>query len=281
MRYDIDGACVLLSGASSGIGLELARTLVRDHGCRVIGIARREAKLRAAADMINSVAPRAARGGYFGYRIFDVTDPDGWRALAHELEDAGIIPDVLINNAGVLPPFARFPLEGGADAVRRVTELNFLSQVYAAEIMLPLIMRSPRGAIVNVSSSASLCALPGCAAYSASKAASRAFTEALASEYRGRLYITSVCPSFTKTPIFDLQKPEIEKFLRFSASPEQMAKKILSGIRRGQSLIVRGADAHAMSAVYRIAGTAGEGLCASILRIFGGTAFSECFEKTE
>ena len=53
MRYDIDGACVLLSGASSGIGLELARTLVRDHGCRVIGIARREAKLRAAADMIN------------------------------------------------------------------------------------------------------------------------------------------------------------------------------------------------------------------------------------
>ena len=255
MRYDIDGACVLLSGASSGIGLELARTLVRDHGCRVIGIARREAKLRAAEDMINSVAPRAARGGYFGYRIFDVTDPDGWRALAHELEDAGIIPDVLINNAGVLPPFARFPLEGGADAVRRVTELNFLSQVYAAEIMLPLIMRSPRGAIVNVSSSASLCALPGCAAYSASKAASHAFTEALASE--------------------------IEKFLRFSASPEQMAKKILSGIRRGQSLIIRGADAHAMSAVYRIAGTAGEGLCASILRIFGGTAFSECFEKTE
>ena len=143
------------------------------------------------------------------------------------------------------------------------------------------IFGSPRGAIVNVSSSASLCALPGCAAYSASKAASRAFTEALASEYRGRLYITSVCPGFTKTPIFDLQKPEIEKFLRFSASPEQMAKKILSGIRRGQSLIVRGADAHAMSAVYRIAGTAGEGLCASILRIFGGTAFSECFEKTE
>ena len=269
MRYDIDGACVLLSGASSGIGLELARTLVRDHGCRVIGIARREAKLRAAEDMINSVAPRAARGGYFGYRIFDVTDPDGWRALAHELEDAGIIPDVLINN------------EGGADAVRRVTELNFLSQVYAAEIMLPLIMRSPRGAIVNVSSSASLCALPGCAAYSASKAASRAFTEALASEYRGRLYITSVCPGFTKTPIFDQQKPEIAKFLRFSASPEQMAKKILRGISRGQSLIIRGADAHAMSAVYRIAGTAGEGLCASILRIFGGTAFSECFEKTE
>lgn len=166
MRYDIDGACVLLSGASSGIGLELARTLVRDHGCRVIGIARREAKLRAAEDMINSVAPRA-------------------------------------------------------------------------------------------------------------------FTEALASEYRGRLYITSVCPGFTKTPIFDQQKPEIAKFLRFSASPEQMAKKILRGIRRGQSLIVRGADAHAMSAVYRIAGTSGEGLCASILRIFGGTAFSECFEKTE
>lgn len=69
MRYDIDGACVLLSGASSGIGLELARTLVRDHGCRVIGIARREAKLRAAADMINSVAPRAARRARRIFRI--------------------------------------------------------------------------------------------------------------------------------------------------------------------------------------------------------------------
>lgn len=277
MGYCIDGACVLISGASSGIGLELSRLLVLEHGCRVIGIARREEKLREAAKNINS----EARGGYFGYRAFDVTEADGWTKLASELDEAGIIPDVLINNAGMLPPFALFPACGGADTVRRVTELNFLSQVSAVEAMLPLLLRSPRGAVINVSSSSSLCALPGCAAYSASKAASRAFTEALACEYRGRLYIASVCPGFTKTPIFDAQKPEIEKFMRFSSSSTQMAKKILRGIQRGQELIVRGADAHAMSLIYRTLGTTGEKLCASVLRIFGGTAFEGCFFKDE
>lgn len=275
MRYCIDGACVIISGASSGIGLELSRLLVVEHNCLVIGIARREEKLREAEKMINA----DAHGGHFGYRAFDVTVPENWKTLACELDAAGIIPDVLINNAGVLPPFARFPLGGGADAVRRITELNFLSQVFAAEAMLPLLLRSGRGAVVNVASSASLCALPGCAAYSASKAASRAFTEALAMEYRGRLYVTSVCPGFTKTPLFDVQKPDIEKFLRFSSSPTQMAKKILCGIKRGQPLIVRGADAHTMSILYRTLGTAGEGICAAFLRIFGGTAFADCFFK--
>jgi len=269
--YRIDGALVILSGASSGIGFELAELLAVRCGCTVIGIGRRELKLAEAAEKIR------AHGGKFEYRAFDVTDAGGWRSLAAELEAAGRIPDVLINNAGTLPPFAGFPLEGGADAVRKTAELNFLSQVYAAEIMLPLLLRSPRGALINVASSASLCALPGSAAYSASKAASRAFTEALACEYRGTLYVASVCPGFTATPIFDGQKGDITVFLRFASSPAKMAKSILSGIRRGRSLIVRGADTHAMSILYRFFGTAGERLCADVLHRFGGELFEKCF----
>ncbi len=273
--YRIDGALVILSGASSGIGFELAELLAVRCGCTVIGIGRRELKLAEAAEKIR------AHGGKFEYRAFDVTDAGGWRSLAAELEAAGRIPDVLINNAGTLPPFAGFPLEGGADAVRKTAELNFLSQVYAAEIMLPLLLRSPRAARrraqVSVASSASLCALPGSAAYSASKAAARAFTEALACEYRGTLYVASVCPGFTATPIFDGQKGDITVFLRFASSPAKMAKSILSGIRRGRTLIVRGADAHAMSILYRFFGTAGERLCADVLHRFGGELFEKCF----
>ena len=95
--YRIDGALVILSGASSGIGFELAELLAVRCGCTVIGIGRRELKLAEAAEKIR------AHGGKFEYRAFDVTDAGGWRSLAAELEAAGRIPDVLINNAGTLP----------------------------------------------------------------------------------------------------------------------------------------------------------------------------------
>ncbi|MDD6259684.1 MAG: SDR family NAD(P)-dependent oxidoreductase [Clostridiales bacterium] len=277
MGYKINGATVILSGASSGIGFELARLLVQECGCHVIGIGRRADKLLDAAAKINT--GEGSESGYFEFRAFDVTDASGWQALCNELKSTNIQPDVLINNAGILPPFARFSTGGGAETVRKTTELNFLSQASAIEIMLPLLLDSKRGAIINVSSSSSLCALPGSAAYSASKAASRAFTEALACEYSGRLYIASVCPGFTKTPIFDGQKPGIDRFLIFSTSPEKMARRILGGIRRGRRLIVRGVDAHAMNLLYRCFGTYGERLCASVLRRFGGEVFSDCFEK--
>ena len=216
------------------------------------------------SEVLNNKIFRTSKGNLYSY---------------NELKSTNIQPDVLINNAGILPPFARFSTGGGAETVRRTTELNFLSQASAIEIMLPLLIDSKRGAIINVSSSSSLCALPGSAAYSASKAASRAFTEALACEYSGRLYIASVCPGFTKTPIFDGQKPGIDRFLVFSTSPEKMARRILGGIRRGRRLIVRGVDAHAMNLLYRCFGTYGERLCASVLRRFGGEVFSDCFEK--
>ncbi len=271
---------MVLSGASSGIGLELARLLVQAHGCRVIGIGRRADKLLSAAALINAGA--GDRGGRFEARAFDVTSAAAWQALADELKSGKVQLDVLINNAGTLLPFARFPLNGGADGVRKLTELNFLSQTVAAEIMLPLLLNSQRGALINMSSSSSLCALPGSAAYSASKAASRAFTEALACEYAGRLYVASVCPGFTQTPIFDNQKPGMKKFLFFSATPEKMAKRILGGIRRRRRLIVRGLDAHLMSLMYRAFGTQGQRLCASALRRFGGEVFADCFEgKTD
>lgn len=279
MGYNINGATVIISGASSGIGLELSRLLVQRCGCRVIGIGRRPDKLLSASAQINACSGN--KGGRFEFRAFDVTDELGWQKLADDMRSDNIQPDVLINNAGALPPFARFPLDQGIAGVRRITELNFLSQAASAEIMLPLLLNSKRGALINISSSSSLCALPGCAAYSASKSASRAFTEALACEYSGRLYVAAVCPGFTKTPIFDGQKPGIEKFLSFSATPEKMAKRILGGLRRRRRLIVRGFDAHAMSLLYRFFGTYGERLCASVLCRFGGEVFSDCFAREE
>lgn len=95
MGYKINGATVIISGASSGIGFELARLLVQKCGCHVIGIGRHADKLLAAAAKIN--AGDGAESGYFEFRAFDVTDASGWKALYNELKSTNIQPDVLIN----------------------------------------------------------------------------------------------------------------------------------------------------------------------------------------
>lgn len=272
MRCWFDGATVILSGASSGIGLELARLLILRHGCRVVGIGRRAGRLQSAADEL---------GERFICRPFDVTAPGAWDDFVLWLGREGIKPDILINNAGVLPPFAAFKPDGGAQALRKTVELNFLSQVTSCGALLPLLLESPRGAVINVSSSASLASLPGTGAYSAGKAASRAFTQCLSLEYRRRLYVASVCPGFTRTPLFDAQPDRGVLTAELAMPPERMARGILRGIRRRRRLIVRGADAHAMSILYRVFGTAALDLFSWVFRISGLEMFSECFADDE
>ena len=94
----LDGKTVIITGVSGGLGFAMAKLLIEKHGCTVIGVARNREKAEKAA---------AALGDMFSFRLFDVTDRTGWTSFAHELDESGLVPDVLINNAGIMPAFGR------------------------------------------------------------------------------------------------------------------------------------------------------------------------------
>ena len=159
-----DYKTVILSGASSGIGKGIAERLIKDHGCKVIGIARNEERLLRFKEELGN------KGGNFTYYTFDVSQEEKWQELADTLIRDNIQPDILINNAGILPKFDKF-VNYTIDEIKKAMEINFFSCVYSMQALMPLILKSDSAAIVNVASSAALCSLAGTSVYSASKAA--------------------------------------------------------------------------------------------------------------
>ena len=258
----------VISGASSGLGLEISRLLCQKYGCRVIALARRKEKLEEIrTELVENFLPF----------VCDVTKDDDRRKLLNFVTEEGIKPDILINNAGILPEFACFVPEK-ADELRRVMDLNFHSHVEMCTLFLPLLLQSEHGAIVNVASSAALVTLPGTAAYSASKSALLAFTESLSLEYGKSLFVAAVCPGMTATELFSSHEGSnlIDKF---APSAEKTAKKIIRRLKRGRKMIVTGADAHLMSVLRRFLGRPALKIFAFFFKIVKIPMFKGTFYK--
>ena len=154
---------ILITGCSSGFGLEIARTfLARDW--QVI------ATMRHPAD---SVLPASER---LRVLALDVTDAD---SIRRTVEAAGAV-DVLVNNAGfgAAAPAELTPM----DTIRQLFETNTFGTIALTQALLPQFRRRGAGVIVNVTSSVTLKTLPLLAAYRASKVAVNAFTESMALE---------------------------------------------------------------------------------------------------
>lgn len=242
-RYDLNGAFVVLTGASSGIGRKLTEKLVRQYGCKVVGIGRSEEKLRSLAVSLG------AAGKNFIPRSFDVGDRAAWSELAGFLNQSSAIPDLLINCAGILPPFSAYGKDSDAEAVLRT---NFLSVVYAFEALSPLLKGSERPKIVNVGSSSALCPFAGVAAYCASKAAVWRFSECIASE-RG-IPTAVILPGFTDTEVFrsqDFDERSKALFKKIGMNADRMADKMIKAIRRKKQRKIIGFDAHLMNFGYK------------------------------
>ncbi|MGN1123663.1 MAG: SDR family NAD(P)-dependent oxidoreductase, partial [Eubacterium sp.] len=198
----LSGKTVIVTGASGGMGAGIAATLIKKHGCRVVGVARSEPKM---LKFIEELGPTYAE--QFSYKLFDVSVKENWENFAKELEEEGIRPSVVINNAGILPKFKRFD-RYSYEEIERAMNINFYSCVYSVKTLLPVIMREEDPGIINIDSSAALMTLAGTSMYSASKAALKGFTEALRVEFKGKCYVGLVCPGFTKTDIFRDQQNE-------------------------------------------------------------------------
>ncbi len=271
MRNWLKDQTVILSGASGGIGRELATLLVRKYGANVIGIGRNENKMLAVKNEL---------GNSFSFRLFDVSQKQSWQAFREELESNGVRPALLINNAGAFPALQRV-LNLSSETAEKILQTNFLSAVYAIEALSPLLcgQGKDKPAIVNVCSSAALCSLAGAAVYCASKGALKSYSEALQLEEKGKKYIGIVYPGTTATELFREDENVQNSAMDVIAMPAaKMAKKIMRRIIRRKKRSVLGWDAKFMSFTARIMPVKGPALIRWIMKISKSKAFTNVFE---
>ncbi len=181
----------VVTGASSGIGTEIARVLAA-RGHQVVLVARTEAKLQSLADEING------KGGGAHVVTADLSDRKVRSALADRVEALGLEPDILVNNAGLstLGPVS----EADPLAELNMIEVDVASVADLCTRFLPGMVERGRGAVLNVASTAAFQPLPGQAAYGAGKAFVLSYTQSLAGELRGTgVTATALCPGPVET----------------------------------------------------------------------------------
>jgi short-subunit dehydrogenase len=178
----------LVTGASSGIGLEFARQLSA-CGHDLVVVARDEARLKElAGELTTNVEVLRA----------DLTDADDVALVESRLSDATRPVDVLVNNAGfgTMGPFVDLPIEGEEREIR----LNVIALVRLTRAVLPGMVDRKRGSVLNVSSIGGFQPGPFNATYSATKAFVSSFTEAVHEEVRpSGVHVTALCPGLTRT----------------------------------------------------------------------------------
>jgi NAD(P)-dependent dehydrogenase (short-subunit alcohol dehydrogenase family) len=183
----LDGKVVLLTGASRGIGLAIAKTL-GEQGARLILVARHRGPLEQAAAQVP--------GALLTLPI-DVTKPSDVKRLFATVQKRVHRLDVLINNAGVFTfkPFVRTTL----DDWRRNLETNLTSLFLTTQAALPMLRRS-HGDVINILSISSRVSFPNCSAYSASKFGALGLTDVLRKELRALgIRVTAILPGMTNT----------------------------------------------------------------------------------
>lgn len=187
-----DEIAIVVTGASAGIGADLARELAR-RDYNVVLVARRVERLRRLADEL-----QAAHGIHADVQACDLVDADERRALIRRLGAAERTVAGLCNNAGfgTLTTLLEADLEREQDVVRlNVEAVHHLTGAF----LRPMVERGV-GAILNVASTAAFQPLPGFATYAASKAFVQSFSEAVHAELGGTgVSVTSLCPGFTHT----------------------------------------------------------------------------------
>jgi len=216
------GTRALVTGASRGIGRALAERLAARGA--VVGLAARsEVELRALAERLP---------GSHHALACDVGDRASMeRTLAAFVAQAGGI-DLLVANAGVAAygPFSSTPFERAEE----MTRINWLGTLHTVHAALPPLLEQGAGHVVIVSSGAALRSFPQAAVYGATKAAQRAFAEALRHELSGTgVSLTTVYPGEIATSLHDHEKATMPAWYRGGSDAvpaARMAKKILAGV---------------------------------------------------
>jgi hypothetical protein len=250
---DWKGKVVVVTGAASGIGQALARQLSEKGAVLAlvdvdpVGLEKLAGELRGSGDAGLST------------HVVDVSDRVRMQALPADVIDAHGVVDVLINNAGVSvgAMFADHDIE---DA-EWLLGINVYGVIYGCKFFLPHLLERPEAHIVNLSSMFGIFAMPGQAMYSASKAAVRAFTEALWTELDGTsVRLTTVHPGGIKTNVIrssrmlddEAKQKAVSLQDRFGMPVEKCAAAILRAVEADRRRVLVGIDAKLGSLLKRL-----------------------------
>src|ERR1700751_1180560 len=189
-----NGPIVVVTGANRGIGLEISRQLAT-RGAQVVLTARKSRAGKAAVKKL------AAQNLTVQFRPLDVMSGKSIVALREFLKRTYGRLDVLINNAGIIASGDAPGLKVNMETVRVTLETNALGPFHLSQALMPLLQRSRRPRIVNLSSGmGALSEMEGdYAAYRISKTALNAVTAILAAELRGRVAVNAACPGWVRT----------------------------------------------------------------------------------
>ena len=226
---DFHGKWALITGASAGIGMALARELA-SHGAKLILTARRKDRLDSFA------AELKGKGVDVRIVVADLNDPAAPQQIYDATEGAGIAVDILIDNAGLgqFGAFAESPVEQELSQVR----VNCEAVVRLTRLFVPRMVERRRGWIMILASTASFQPLPYLNTYAATKAFDRFFALGLAGEVaRFGVKVTALCPGPTESEFFQVARSE-----NFMPGGRQSAEDVASigvaALARGKRTVI-------------------------------------------
>lgn len=210
---------VVISGASSGIGLALARHYL-GQGANVAVLARRKAPLDELS---------AAHPGRVHVAALDVRDAAALQAAAHDIVARHGAPDIVIANAGISHGTQTESLADEA-IFQDIMDTNVLGMVKTFQPFLAPMRAAGRGTLVGIASVAGFRGLPGSGAYSASKAAAIAYLESLRVELRGSgIKVITICPGYIRTPMTAVNTHPMPFIIEADDAARRMAHVIARG----------------------------------------------------
>ena len=226
---------VVITGASSGIGAELARVFAA-RGYSLVLTARREERLQALADELKGAHPNLA----VEVVSLDLEDRDAPADLVETLAGRGIAIHTLVNNAGfgLRGTFATLPFERQMGMI----ELNVTALTKLSRLVLPGMIERRWGGILNVASTAAFQAGPHMAVYYATKAFVLSLSEALHEEVKPHnVTVTALCPGPTSTEFGAIADMEHSKaFQMGTMDAATVARQGVDGYEAGKAVVVTG-----------------------------------------
>jgi short-subunit dehydrogenase len=237
-----NGETVLITGASSGIGLELARFFATENvlngsstKTHLILVARNKLALEALAQELTKECQAQVT-----VLPADLSLPDEPKRIFNELQAANVHVDVLVNNAGfgAIGAFAELPLERQMEMI----QVNISALTTLTRLFVPGMVRARCGGILNVGSVAGFVTGPGMGVYYATKAFVLSFSEALAAELEGAgVSVSVLCPGPTATNFGNVAGSKNAKIFRVPGmTAEEVARQGHRDFRRGKVVAVSG-----------------------------------------
>jgi len=245
-RRKLEGLRVLLTGASSGIGLSLGKELSKS-GARVLATARRTDRLERLAQETQG------EPGKVFCLAGDLTSPEHRTQLAEWCKTHWQGLDVLINNAGAgaIGPFA----QADVDRLRKIMEIDFFAPAELTRLCIPLLKSGNRPAVLNIGSVLAHRAVPNKSEYCAAKFALRGWAESIRVELAPLgIEVLMVSPSTTRSEFFNAlvdTKADAQSRSIGSMSPDRVAQLALKALVRSKREMILSLGGRALVAMGR------------------------------